>query len=361
MKDIYGIDRAAGMEIGLYSLGDHMMNPHDGEKISAGQRIREIIDAAKLADDAGLDVFSVGESHQRYFTTQAHSVVLGAIAQATKRIKIASSSTVLSVWDPVRAFEDFATIDLISDGRAEIIAGRGSRTGAFDLLGYDLDDYEGLFEEKLDLLRKLNEADGPIDWEGEFRPPLRNAEVLPRPKNGRLPIWRAVGGPPASAIKAGYAGIPMMLTTLGGPAMNFTVSVDAYREAAQRSGYDPATLPIGTTSLFYAADTTQNALREYYPHLHHGFLAIRGTGYPKQQFAQAVDYRDALMIGSPQQIIEKLLYQYELYGQQRFIAQIDFGGVPYEKVARNIELIATEIMPAVKKYTKEDEEEVHPR
>ena len=350
----FKIDRSKGMEVGLYSLGDHMMNPHNGEKISAEQRIREIIDAAKLADEAGLDVFSVGESHQRHFTTQAHSVVLGAIAQATKRIKIASSSTVLSVWEPVRAYEDFATIDLISGGRAEIVAGRGSRTGAFDLLGYDLNDYEALFEEKLDLLLKLNEADGPISWEGDFRPPLRNAEIYPQPKEGQLPIWRAVGGPPQSAIKAGYAGVPMMLATLGGPAMNFTVSVDAYREAAQRSGHDPSRLPIGTTSLFYTAETTQDALREYYPHLHYGFMAIRGGGYPKQQFEQAVDHRDALMIGSPQQIIEKILYQYELFGHQRFIAQIDFGGVPFYKIEKNIELIATEIMPAVKKYTKAD-------
>jgi alkanesulfonate monooxygenase SsuD/methylene tetrahydromethanopterin reductase-like flavin-dependent oxidoreductase (luciferase family) len=352
----YKIDRSNGMEIGLYSLGDHMMNPHNGEKISAEQRIREIIDAARLADEAGLDVFSVGESHQRHFTTQAHSVVLGAIAQATERIKIASSSTVLSVWEPVRAYEDFATIDLISGGRAEIIAGRGSRTGAFDLLGYDLNDYEALFEEKLELLLKLNGADGPVSWEGEFRPPLRNAEIYPRPKDGQLPIWRAVGGPPASAIKAGYAGVPMMLATLGGPAMNFTVAVEAYREAAQRSGHDPNGLPIGTTSLLYTAETTQDALHEYYPHLHYGFMAIRGSGYPKQQFEQAVDHRDALMIGSPQQIIEKILYQYELFGHQRFIAQIDFGGVPFDKVAKNIELIATEIMPAVKKYTREAQE-----
>lgn len=346
----YRIEETKGMEFGLYSIGDHLLNPHAGEKISAQQRIQEIIEAGKLADEAGIDVFAVGESHQEHFTTQAHTVILGAIAQATKDIKIASSATVLSVSDPVRVYEDFSTLDLISNGRAEIVAGRGSRVGAYDLLGYDVRDYEALFEEKLELLMKLNEEE-KVTWEGQFRAGLTNAKVLPQPENGHLPIWRAVGGPPGSAIKAGYAGIPMMLTTLGGAAINFKPSVDAYREAAEQSGFDASTLPIGTTSLFYTAENSQDAMREFYPHLNVGMSFLRGTGYPKQQFAQAIDYRDALMIGSPQQIIEKLHYQYELYGQQRFLAQIDFGGVPFDKVAKNIELIATEIMPAVKKFT----------
>ncbi len=346
----YRIDTTKGLEFGLYSIGDHLLNPLTGSRISAEQRIHELIEASKLADQAGLDVFAVGESHQTHFTTQAHTVILGAIAQATKNIKIASSATVLSVSDPVRVYEDFATIDLISKGRAEIVAGRGSRIGAYSLLGYDVHDYEELFEEKLELLLKINDEE-TVTWQGQFRAPLENAAILPQPQNGHLPIWRAVGGPPASAIKAGYAGVPMMLTTLGGPAVNFKVSVDAYREAAQRSGFDPAALPIATTSLFYTAETSQDALREYYPHANAGMQALRGGGYPKQQFAQSTDTRDALMIGSPQQIIEKMLYQYELFGQQRFMAQIDFGGVPFDKIMKNIELIATEILPAVKKYT----------
>lgn len=346
----YRIDKNKGLEFGLYSIGDHLSNPHTGTMISAEQRIQELIDASKLADEAGIDVFAVGESHQTFFTTQAHTVILGAIAQATKNIKIASSATVLSTSDPVRVYEDFATIDLISKGRAEIVAGRGSRVGAYSLLGYDVRDYEELFEEKLELLMKLNNEE-TITWEGQFRPALKQASILPQPKNGHMPIWRAVGGPPASAIKAGNAGIPMMLTTLGGPASNFKISVDAYREAALSKGFDPAVLPIATTSLFYMAETTQDALREYYPHLNAGMQALRGGGYPKQQFAQSTDHRDALMVGSPQQIIEKMLYQYELYGHQRFMAQIDFGGVPFDKIAKNIELIATEIMPAIKKHT----------
>src|SRR5699024_4993246 len=186
----------------------------------------------------------------------------------------------------------FATSDLMADGRGEIGAGRGTRVGGYYILGVDLQDYEEIFEEKLELLKELNEEER-ITWKGEFRPSLENAEILPQPKNGSLPIWRAVGGPPASAIKAGYMGIPMMLTTLGGPAINFKHSVDAYREAAEQSGFDPKTLPIGTTSLFYVAESTKEALRGMYPHINGGFQAIRGGGYPKQQFAQAPDTRDA--------------------------------------------------------------------
>ncbi|MBM6644903.1 LLM class flavin-dependent oxidoreductase [Bacillus sp. RIT 809] len=346
----YRIDTSKGIEFGLYSIGDHILNPHNGSKISAEKRIHELIETAKLADEAGIDVFAVGESHQAHFTTQAHTVILGAIAQATKNIKIASSATVLSTSDPVRVYEDFATIDLISNGRAEIVAGRGSRIGGYSLLGYDVNYYEELFEEKMDLLLKINKEES-VTWKGQFRTPLEHAAIIPRAKNNNMPIWRAVGGPPASAIKAGHAGVPMMLTTLGGPAINFKVSVDAYRGAAEQSGFDPATLPIATTSLFYTAENSQDALSEYYPHINAGMLALRGGGYPKQQFTNAVDHRDALMIGSPQQIIEKMLYQYELFGQQRFMAQIDFGGVPFDKIEKNIELIATEIMPAVRKYT----------
>ena len=346
----YRIDASKGLEFGLYSIGDYLANPHTGTKISPEQRIQELIEASKLADEAGLDVFAVGESHQEDFTTQAHTVILGAIAQATKNIKIASSATVLSTSDPVRVYEDFATIDLISNGRAEIVAGRGSRVGAYSLLGYDVHDYEELFEEKMELLLKLNNEKS-VTWKGQFRAPLNNATILPQPLTGQLPIWRAVGGPPSSAIKAGYAGVPMMLTTLGGPAINFKGSVDAYRETAAKRGFDPAMLPVATTSLFYTAENSQDALREYYPHINYGMQALRGGGYPKQQFAQSTDYRDALMIGSPQQMIEKILYQYELYGQQRFMAQIDFGGVPFDKIAKNIELIATVIMPAIKKHT----------
>lgn len=347
----YRINPDKGMEFGIYTLGDHIPDPHTGKRISAQQRLKEIIELAKLSEQAGLDFFSVGESHQEYFTTQAHSVVLAAIAQATEKIKIASSSTIISTSDPVRVYEDFSTIDLISNGRTEIIAGRASRVGLFDLLGYDIRDYEELYEEKFDLLLQINENE-IVNWEGNFRAPLKNAQVIPRPKEGKLPIWRAVGGPPASAIKAGYRGIPMFLATLGGPATSFKYSIDVYRDAAARNGHDPDKLPVSTAGLFYTAETTQQAQREYYPYINEGMKVTNGRGYPKQQFAQSVDKRDVMNVGSPQQIIEKILYQHELFGHQRYIAQIDFGGVSFEKLMKNVELIGNEILPAIQKYTK---------
>lgn len=340
------------LEFGLYSLGDHLLNPYKGEKISPKQRIREIIEAGKLAEQAGMHVFGVGESHQEHFATQAHTVVLGALAEATSKIKISSTSTIISASDPVRVFEDFATLDLISDGRAEIVAGRASRTGIFELFGLDLNDYDALYEEKLQLLRELNATD-KITWSGKFRPELNNMKIYPRPIDDTLPIWRAVGGGPESAVKAGHAGIPMMITTLGGPAVRFKHSIDAYRNAASENGYDisPEQLPVATASLFHTAETTQDALK-YYPHLNAGMAFIRGAGYPKQQFESSPDYREALMVGSTSEIIEKMLYQHELYNHQRFMAQIDFGGVPFDGVMKNIELIGSEIMPAVQKYLK---------
>lgn len=346
----YRINEKNGMEFGLYTLGDHIPNPLTGTRGSAQERIHEIIETSKLAEQAGIDVFAVGESHQQYFATQAHSVVLSAIAQATSKIKLSSSATVLSVADPVRVYEDFATLDLISNGRAEIVAGRGSRVGAHELFGVSLRDYEEIFEEKLALLKQLNDNE-IVNYEGKFRAPLKDAHILPQPLNGSLPIWRAVGGPPGSAIKAGYMGIPMMLTTLGGPATAFVPSVDAYREAATRGGHDASKLPIATTSLFYVAETEAEALEGMYPHLNGGMQAIRGQGYPRGQFEASTSVTDALMVGSTNQIIEKLHYQYELYGMQRFMAQIDFGGVPLEKVMKNIEIIGNEIIPAVKKFT----------
>ncbi|WP_010676830.1 LLM class flavin-dependent oxidoreductase [Bacillus timonensis] len=346
----YRIDESKGLEFGLFTLGDHIPDPNTGMRISAKQRIKELIELAKLAEQAGMDFFGVGESHQEYFATQAHTVVLSAIAQATEKIKIGSTSTIISTSDPVRVYEDFATIDLLSDGRAEIIAGRASRVGLYELLGYNLRDYEALFEEKFDLLRKINEEE-IVNWSGEFREPLRNAEILPRPKNGSLPIWRAVGGTRASAMKAGYAGVPMMLAALGGPASVFKYTIDAYREVAKSNGFDPATLPVGTTQFFYAAKNSQDAMREMYPYINEGMKLTNGQGFPKQIFAQAADKRSIINVGSPQEIIEKILYQHELFGHQRYLAQMDFGGVPFEKLAKNIEIIGTDILPAIRKYT----------
>ncbi|SDX90933.1 LLM class flavin-dependent oxidoreductase, partial [Paenibacillus sp. PDC88] len=270
--------------------------------------------------------------------------------QATTTMKIGSSSTIISTSDPVRVYEDFATIDLISNGRAEIIAGRASRVGLYQLLGYDLNDYEELFEEKFDLLLKINENE-VLNWKGEYRAPLNQARILPRPEEGYLPIWRAVGGTPASAIKAGVAGVPMFLAHLGGPAVLFKRSIDAYREAARQNGHDPSKLPVATAGFFYVDETTQKAQRAYYPYINEGMKLTNGRGFPKQAFAQGADSRDVMNIGSPQEIIEKILYQHELFGHQRYIAQMDFGGVPFKNLMKNIDIIGNEILPAIKKHT----------
>ncbi|SDN88465.1 LLM class flavin-dependent oxidoreductase [Alkalicoccus daliensis] len=347
----YRINPDDGLEFGIYTLGDHLPDPATGERISAQERIHDLVEYATLAEQAGLDFFSVGESHQEFFATQAHAVVLAAIAQATEKIKIASSSTIISTSDPVRVYENFATIDLISKGRAEIVAGRASRIGLFELLGYNVRDYEALFEEKFDLLRQINEEE-VVNWSGEFRAPLRNAKVLPRPMEGSLPIWRAVGGTPASAMKAGYAGVPMFMAHLGGASAVFKRTIDAYREAAREGGHNPDELPVATAGFFYAAENSQQALKELYPHINEGMKRTNGAGFPKQHFAQGVDPHNIMNIGSPKQIIEKILHQHEVFGHQRYIAQIDFGGMPMDNIKKNLDLIGSEILPAVKKYTK---------
>ena len=348
----FRMDPKKGLEFGLYSLGDHMPNPLEKKRISAQQRIKEIIELAKLAEQAGLDFFGVGESHQEYFTTQAHSVVLAAIAQATERIKLSSTSTIISTLDPVRAYEDFATLDLISGGRMELIAGRASRVGNFELLGYNLNKYEEIFEEKLELLRLINENE-IVNWHGEFRQPLHNAEILPRPVNGSLPIWRAVGGPPGSAIKAGYTGIPMMLAILAGPVEYFKNTIDVYRESLEFANYDPKDFPVATAGLFYVAETTKQAQQEMYPFLSKGMYLSNGKEFPKWQFARGAEKGDVLNVGSVEQVIEKILYQHELFGHQRYIAQIDFGGIPFENLMKNVELIGEKVLPAIRKYTVE--------
>lgn len=347
----FRINPDKGLEFGVYTLGDHLADPRTNTRVSAQGRLKQIIEMAIFTEDVGLDFFSVGESHQEFFTTQAHTVLLGAIAQATKTIKLGSSSTIISTLDPVRVYEDFATLDLISDGRAEIIAGRASRLGVFDLLGYDVQDYEALFEEKFELLLQLNKEE-MVNWEGEFRAPLKNARILPRPKNGSLPIWRAVGGGPNSAIKAGFNGVPMFIATLGGAAESFQYSIAAYREALSRMGHNPKDFPVSTAGFFYAAETTQQAFQEVYPHVDAGMLKTNGQGYPKQHFAQGMDPKNVMNIGSPDQIIEKILYQHELFGHQRYIAQLDFGGVPHDRIMRNIEILGTKIMPKVREHLK---------
>lgn len=345
-KPVYETD----FEIGIYTLGDYTPNAITGEIISEQQRIEEIIEAAKLADSLGLDLFGVGESHQENFISQSHALILAAIARETKDIKLLSTATVLSVSDPVRVYEDFTTLDLLSNGRAEIVAGRASRVGAFDLLGYNLSDYEALYEEKLDLLKRLNE-EKVINWKGKYRAVLKDAVLHPTPLNESIPIWRAVGGPAASAVKAGIMGIPMILATLGGPASHFKQSVDAFRGYAEHYGHGE--LPVGITALFHAQADPKDALKSFYPHVDLTFKAANGTSFDKRLFSEQLDKRAVMIVGSPESIIEKILYHHELFNHQRLLLQLDIGGLDFEEVKNQIRLIGEVIAPAVKKAIKE--------
>ena len=347
----YRIHPENGLEIGIYTLGDRMPDPNTGQMPSEKERIDHLIEMATTAEAVGLEYFALGESHQEFFVSQAHAVILGAIARATEKIKIGSGVTVVSTSDPVRIFENFATLDLLSNGRAELTGGRASRVGLFKLLGYDLADYEELFEEKFDLLLQLARQD-KVTWSGKFRAPLEDATVYPRPLNGTMPIWRGVGGPAQSAIKAGMAGVPMQVAMLAGPVSRFKQTIDVYRESLQRHGFNPADFPVTTGGLFYSAADMPSALRAYYPYLNEGMKKANGYGFNKRLFAMQRDPQEVMLIGDPEQIIEKLLYQYEEFGMQRYIAHIDFGGLPHHEVLKQIEILGTKVLPTVKKYTQ---------
>ena len=345
---------ANGLEFGLYTLGEHVPHPMTGQKVSAQERIKNIIEMAQLAEQAGMDVFQLGESHQEHFVSQAHFIILAAIAQATSRIKLGSAATIISTLDPVRAFEDAATIDLISNGRMELVAGRASRTGLYDLLGYDKADYEELFEEKFELLLRINEND-PVNWSGKFRAPLTEAHVLPRPQSPEqgLPIWRAVGNSLASAQKAGSIGVPMYQAHLGGAATVYQNRINKFRQAATASGYDATEIPVTTAGFFYVRENTLDAYRDYYPLINESMKLTNGYGFSKRAFAQGQDVRSIINVGDPELVIEKMLYQHELFKHQRYVAQIDSGGVSMEDVKRTIDFIGNKILPKVKQYTKD--------
>ncbi|OCA82137.1 LLM class flavin-dependent oxidoreductase [Pseudobacillus wudalianchiensis] len=351
-----------GIEIGLYTLGDMGSDPLTSKPISAGQRIKEIMEAAQLADEAGLDVFGVGEHHRLDYATSAVPVVLAAIAQITKRIKLTSATTVLSTVDPVRLFEDYATLDLVSDGRAEIIAGRGAFVESFPLFGYDLHDYDALFSENIELFLKLNENER-VSWNGRFRSPLRNAEIAPRPLQGQIPIWVGVGGSPESAARAGRLGVGMALVILGGEPIRFKPLIDLYRKTGSEAGHDLEKLKVGVTGHGYISKTTQQAKDEFYPYYSNYWSYVnRQRGMTsgrisKSDFEQMTGPNTALFVGSPQQIAEKILQQYELFGHQRFMAQIDIGGVPFKKITEGIELLATEVAPIVRRETSKAKNE----
>ena len=338
------------MEIGVYTFGD-VPPDGDGRAGVQGQRLRDLIEEVELADQVGLDVYGVGEHHRPDYAISAPAVVLAGAATRTERIRLTSAVTVLSSDDPVRVFESFATLDLLSNGRAEIMAGRGSFIESFPLFGYDLEDYDELFTEKLDLLLKLREAER-ISWSGRTRPPLRGQGVYPRPAQHPLPIWIAVGGTPASVVRAARLGLPMALAIIGGMPERFAPVVDLYRDTARLAGHDPSTLPVSINSHVFVADESQAAADTFYPAYAEVMTRIgRERGWPplgREQFEAGRTLRGALAVGSPQQVIEKILYQHEIFGHQRFLAQVS-GVVPHRTMMRHIELLGTEVAPVVRR------------
>jgi probable LLM family oxidoreductase len=334
------------MELGLYTFADV------GPGIDPARRMRDLLEEIVLADQVGLDVFGVGEHHRPDYAVSSPAVALAAAAARTTHIRLTSAVTVLSSDDPVRVFQDFATLDLISGGRAEIMAGRGSFIESFPLFGYDLDDYDELFAEKLGLLLKLRESER-VTWSGKHRAPLNDAGVYPRPVQDPLPVWIAVGGTPQSVVRAALLGLPLAIAIIGGQPERFAPLARLYREAAERGGYDPARLPISINSHAYVAETPRRASDEHFP----AYAAMmnrigRERGWPamtREQFEAGRSPRGALVVGSPEEVAEKILSQHELFGHERFMAQISVGAMSHDKVMRAIELFGTEVAPVVRK------------
>jgi probable LLM family oxidoreductase len=331
------------MEIGVYSFAE--IAP--GEP--AGQRLRELVAEIELADRVGLDVFGVGEHHRPDFAVSAPAVVLAAAAARTDRIRLSSAVSVISSDDPVRVFEQFSTLDLLSGGRAEIMAGRGSFIESFPLFGYDLGDYDELFAEKLDLLLALREAE-IVEWQGRTRAPLDGLGVYPRPLQEPLPVWVAVGGTPQSAVRAGTLGIPMALAIIGGEPARFAGFVELFRESARRAGHDPP--PVGINSHGFIADTREQALDQSFGPVSEVMNRIgRERGWPPMQrpdYDAAATLRGANFVGAPEDVVEKILHQHELFGHDRFLLQLTVGPMPHDQVLHAIELLGTQVAPAVR-------------
>jgi probable LLM family oxidoreductase len=344
---------ASAFELGLYTFGDLMPDTPTAKAVGAQQRLAEIVAAARLAEEAGLDVFAVGEHHRLDMAISATPVVLAAIASVTRRVRLASAVTILSTADPVRVFEDFATVDLISGGRAELIAGRGIFTESFPLFGCDLADYDALFEEKLDLLLKLNAAER-VTWQGRFRTPLKDSPIPPRPAQGALPIWIGTGGTPESVARAGALGLPLALANISRPPAQLAPLADIYRRTAAQAGHNGENIKISIATHLHVQKDSQAALDFFYPHYADYFFTHSASQYRAERISRTTyDERagphGAIFVGSPQQIIDKILYERELFGHRRFLAQIDIGGLPYASVARVIELFAAEVAPVVRR------------
>lgn len=338
-------------EIGLYSFAELTPDPHTGEKISPAQRLENLLETVELAEQVGLDVFALGEHHRPDFVSSAPAVILAAAAARTKTIRLSSAVTVLSSDDPVRVFQAFASLDLISKGRAEIMAGRGSFIESFPLFGYDLNDYDALFAEKLELLLQLREAER-VNWEGKHRASLHNQGVYPRPFQAKLPVWVAVGGTPQSVVRAATLGLPLALAIIGGMPEQFAPLVDLYKRAAVYAGHELAELPYSINSHGYIADGSQQARDEAFPSFELMMNKIgreRGwSGMSRAQFDASCSLRGANFVGGPDEIVEKILFQHELFGHQRLLLQLSVGTMPHRQVMHAIELLGTKVAPVAR-------------
>ena len=333
------------MELGLATFAD----------LSGGvgpqQRMRNLLEEAELADQLGLDVFAIGEHHRPDFLISSPAVALAAIATRTQRIRLSSAVTVLSSDDPVRIFQQFAQLDLLSGGRAEIMAGRGSFIESFPLFGYDLDDYDELYAEKLDLLLKIRDTEH-VTWSGRLRAPLQDAGVYPRPLQDPLPVWVAVGGSPNSVARAGVLGLPLTLAIIGGQPERFAPLIALYRQAAAQSGHDAAALPVAINTHAFVGATSQDADAAFAaPYLAMMNRIGRERGWPpsgREEYEALRSPRGAVAAGSPEQVAEKILFEHELFGNTRYIAQMSVGAVEHRDVLRSMERFGTEVAPVVR-------------
>ncbi len=337
------------LEFGIYTFAD--LSPEANDKARAThQRYRELMEEIRLADELGLDVFGVGEHHRADYAISAPATVLAAAAVLTKRIKLTPAVTVLSSDDPVRVYQQFATIDQLSAGRAEIMVGRGSFIESFPLFGYDLDDYDALFEEKLNMLLRLNSQE-KITWEGKHTQHLHGMGVYPRPYQAQIPIWQAVGGTPASAIRAGKLGLPLALAIIGGLPKQFVPFIGLYRDTWNKQNHT-APFQLGINTHVYVAEDSQQAAAEYFPSYAEVMRRIgRERGWSpltKDQFEYMRLPQGSLMVGSPQQVIDKILYEHELFGFTRFLAQMRMGDLAHERHLKSMELFATQVLPVVR-------------
>ncbi len=345
------------MELGLYTFGDVHPDAPGGRGKEGEERVKHLIEEIELADQVGLDVFGLGEHHRPDYVASAPAMILAAAAARTKNIKLSSAVTVLSSDDPVRVFQQFATLDLISGGRAEIMAGRGSFIESFPLFGYDLEDYDQLFTEKLDLLLAIRDSE-KVTWSGETRRPINERGVYPRPLQEALPIWIAVGGTPQSVARAGAMGLPFALAIIGGEPARFAPLFDLYREAARRAGQDASKLKTSINVHGFIADTTAAAADQFYGPQAEVMNRIgreRGWGPTNRaHFDQARGPNGNLFLGDPDTVAEKIIRHQRLFKNDRFLLQMAIGLMPHDQIMRGIELYGTKVAPLVRKALAED-------